>query len=160
MQKALAKAPVETASAMRSLSKEEKDAFMESHRDQSISMLRVAMGNFVQKKSSVSCSDRMDVHHDYVDLPTLEKRYEGREDQLQNILRRAPTIEHPTRGVTLYDDSTITAVHSKAKVDEEVETVTLDSQGVGQRRKRAKAKAGPAALEDRQPSATDVKKAK
>ena len=133
-----------------------KEAFFQKHQQAFGDDLKAAMELMTSEARSRTSSDKLAEEGDWLDEVDLSEKYQGKPDQLKNLLQNAKQMEHPTRKVTLYLDSNFktTIAEELAKKFEEsaVSTSETFKKAASKPKGTAKAKTAPKPKKAKLPS--------
>ena len=106
---------------------EDKQQFLQIHKNLFKENLKKEICTYVAETNKQSLLSKWLESGKFFDQKDLEKRYEGKEDQLKSILEKAPSFHHPYRNVQMWQD-----VEYEKSGEHKDETITEKKQEVRQ----------------------------
>ena len=73
--------------------------------------LKALVQTMVSERTSEQTSTKRQRHVEYLDEQDLKKRFVDRPEQLEKLMSKGPSFEHPETGATLYQFTSFSAEH-------------------------------------------------
>ncbi len=115
-----------------------RQEFYKANKDLFGDDLKAAVTQAYEKSSTEKESDLFSAQSIWLDQKDLETKYANKPDQLANIFKLAKKFEHPTRGVTLYEDVDYIAKLDTLKENETVQTHRQETEDIVKQAKKQK----------------------